>query len=499
MAEPVTAVTVLLYADEVVTVSNIKAGSFSVSESPEFFVTKTCDRKKQESVPCSISFDANKIDFPCSPMNYEKTHFEAKEKSDDDEESDSLDDVGENNNLDAVFNDDTESDDDSTDDDDDSSSLVSDRDSDSSSSIISDETESSIEDESTKLRLKWKMRDREMKVLTKGRSARYTRYVKENEEEARKVALMRLDMKKHSSNFDHDAVWKKCSNSFESVEMSKTSCTSTETKPSPSEKPTSQKLTFVSVYSHLRRLFYFDLYYTLPSFITVILYCIAHLSLSELVGCLISEASKSVTNLNAVYFSVLLMGLILMRTSGHLWQWVHDDEYQLVKFDMHNRKALNELDAKILLWLRRHKLFRIVLNIASLYLCFISVSHFLSSVILPSLFDIRQSILEGLPSQQLEVTTIVKSLLDGGAAPKSLAPLVTGLKGEECLDAEMIYAEDDYYFWSRSSSLYYYMVMGSQAEATGIVSTLGLVTFYSITSGLSIFLLMRTGFEFWNM
>ena len=495
MAELVTKVTVLLYADEVITISSVKAVSLNEPESPESLITKKGDRKTQECVPSSISFDANEIEFPCSPMNYETRQFETKGESEDEdedeEESNSLDEIGETNkNIDADFSDDDDSS---------GSSLVSDRDSDSSSSIISDETESSIEDESTKLRRKWKMRDREIKVLTKGRSARYTRYLKENEEEARKVAHMRLDMKKHLSNFDHGAGWKKCSNSLESIEMSKTSCTSTETKSSPCQKPTNQTLTFASVYSHLRRLFYFDLYYTIPSFITVILYCVAHLSLSELVGCLISEATKSVTDLNTVYFSVLLMGLVLMRTSGHLWQWVHDDEYPLVKFDMHNRKTLNEPDAKILLWLRRHKLFRVILNIASLYLCFNSVSYFLSSVILPSLFDIRTSILDGLPSQKLEVTTVIKSLLDGAATPKSLSPLVTGLKGEECLDADMIYAEDDYYFWSRSSSLYYYMIMGSQADATGIVSTLGLVTFYSITSGLSILLLMKTGFEFWNM
>jgi len=251
------------------------------------------------------------------------------------------------------------------------SSMISGCGSDSSSTdIISEKSITASEADIVSLRRKWIKRDKTLKRLSRGKSTRHSRFLKENENEARKIALMRLEVRRN-----HKAIEQGIRSDTKSTLTNDTIKPETSKPDWQSMEPT--KSGYNSTCSYLCRLFNFETYHSLPCFITVLLYCVMHVSIYELVSTIISELSANSEYQSTVYLLVLLFGLGLMRASGVLWHWIHDDEHPVVKFDMQNRVRLNEPDALIVLWFRRHKWTRNVVHIVSHYLCFCGVSYFL--------------------------------------------------------------------------------------------------------------------------
>ena len=267
----------------------------------------------------------------------------------------------------------------------------------------------------------------------------------------------------------------------------------------------------------IMRLMQFESYHTIPGLITLVLYCTAHLSIYELLSNVFLELTKDARNQSLVYAFTFCVSLLLSRLTGGIWGWVNDDTYAAVKFDMHNRLRLRELDARILRWFRRHPVVKCVVDVVSLYLCFMTVAYFLQFGAMPALLNVRDDIVSALPSSRFHFckTRIREILGDGISYSCSNIDLSEYMNEKACFDdadeivedgpycynteelAEALTEEDETYLLSKVSVSSYYAFVGDNRAA--LTSPMGVIIFFTTTGLLSVGTLFWFGFKFWDM
>jgi len=266
------------------------------------------------------------------------------------------------------------------------------------------------------------------------------------------------------------------------------------------------------------RLVRFEFYHTSGGFVTLVLYCLAHVSLYELMSNLFLECTRRIGySHEVVYSAVFASALILSRLSGGIFAWVEEDTYASIKFDVHNRLRLADFDVLILRWFRRHPAIKYATDIASLYLCFMSVSYFVQYWMLPTLLDARDDILSSLPSMQFDFCkTRLQEILGDGLSSSCSSIDLSGFKGGRacfddsnavsksgtyCYDAKELgeaLTEEDWEFFARevSVSSMYSFVGDSQ---TALTRPAGVIFFYATCAAFSITLLSKVyKFHFWE-
>jgi len=170
----------------------------------------------------------------------------------------------------------------------------------------------------------------------------------------------------------------------------------------------------------------FELYHSLPGAAALLLFCTVHVSTYEFISNLAYEAVEStpatapatsnipdtplvdsdataLMNLTRLYTIMLLVGCLIARYTGLVWNFLGPRAYHRVKFVYHNRLRWGAKDA---LWL--HRLHQCVadsgsgevllgcLHMVAYYLCYIAVFFFLSRLAVTC--DQRESILAKMPS-----------------------------------------------------------------------------------------------------
>lgn len=266
------------------------------------------------------------------------------------------------------------------------------------------------------------------------------------------------------------------------------------------------------------RLLCFEFYHTIPGLATLVLYCLAHLSIYELLNNVFLEATKYTENQRLVYTATFGVCLFLSRLTGGIWGWVKDDTYAAVKFDMHNRLRLRELDARILRWFRRHSVIKCVVDIIALYLCFMTVSYFLQYGVIPTILDARDEVLNSLPSSSHDFckTRLQEILGDGISVSCSNIDLSEYKDENACFDdsntiveggpycydsvelAEALTEEDEQYVLSKISVSSYYAFIGDGRAA--LTRPGSLILFFATTTLLSIGALFWCfEFQFWDL
>ena len=258
--------------------------------------------------------------------------------------------------------------------------------------------------------------------------------------------------------------------------------------------------------------FLFEFYHAVPGYVTMVVYIIAHCSVYEILYHVYLEYISNYLS----YLSILLLGLFLSRISGSLWNWLDMDLYKSVKFEMHNRLRLQEADARILRWFRKNPRVKLLIDIVSSYMCFISVAYFLHSHFLPAFVDIRKNIIEGLPSRNYDMPTPIKNALLGRSPVElSLAAHIgmddTALycfdedsnlneNGQYCYNSQgllnALMAEDESYLGSLVSTSSYYNLLGDSSSA--LVSRLGSLSFFVVNAVISTYVLSKRGHHFWG-
>jgi hypothetical protein len=92
----------------------------------------------------------------------------------------------------------------------------------------------------------------------------------------------------------------------------------------------------------------------------------------------------------------LALGVVLLRCTGDLYWWLSDPDYDLIKFDFHNRRQLRFWDARILAVVRVRHAVRAVLFLVGYHYCYKSMTHLLFWTL--RFFDQSAEILAALPS-----------------------------------------------------------------------------------------------------
>lgn len=160
----------------------------------------------------------------------------------------------------------------------------------------------------------------------------------------------------------------------------------------------------------------FEFYHFFPSILGVVFYCVAHISIYELINNVMLHSLKYKDDTNDhrfEYMCMILLGLALPRFTGGAWKWLNDDLYNGTRFEMHNRLRLGLLDAKIQLWFKKHKSFRDFVDLISVYFVYIGVVYYVCSWLFPFLCDIKGSLLQNLPSKGYGINTNATEVLKG--------------------------------------------------------------------------------------
>jgi len=271
-----------------------------------------------------------------------------------------------------------------------------------------------------------------------------------------------------------------------------------------------------SFVKNLRRFILFERYHTLPAVGALIMYSVAHSSCYELIYQLHLGAFFSIQKWPLVHGLTFLVGVSLVRMSGSIWNWLSSDLYEGVKFDMHNKLRLQDLDARLLRWIRKRKHIRLILDIVGVYLCFISIGYALNEVLLPAVCSIDNRVLEQLPSRTYGMDTGVHVVVDGEARQghassehKFAGVLHTNLRyfigQDQCIADDnayyqdvtaMLHAADAEFLSSRLSYSSYFALFGWQGAP--MVTTQCQLAFNLLNSIVSIVYLFRIGVGFWD-
>jgi len=134
----------------------------------------------------------------------------------------------------------------------------------------------------------------------------------------------------------------------------------------------------------------------------MMVFCCTHVAIYEFVQIAVADCLElnEYYNQTLVYICVFAVAVILARISGGLYEFTSEDAYNSIKFDMHNKLKLGDLDARFLRRIKKHPTAKLLLDVTSLYLTYISANHFLTETMLKNLFDKKEIVLEGLPSMK---------------------------------------------------------------------------------------------------
>ena len=307
------------------------------------------------------------------------------------------------------------------------------------------------------------------RIASSGKSASYIRMLRENEELVKREAMrMVRENKVRENEFakDDDEDDKNNNNRKQSWRPTMT--------------------------SRFRSFVTFESHHSLPAFACLSCYCVAHLAAYETIHGILSELTRNVNQQDAFFLGLLVVAGVFLRLTGGLWDWLDDDRYRGVKYDVHNRLILGSWDTRIHQWFRtRLKAAGVILNLLAIYFCFIAISHFQHSLL--GLLDCRQDILAGLPSRGHKVvdTHVVEKL----EPPLSYtAPACD--REQWCNKNQMLEhlsAADETYLYSQVSISSYYSLMGySGAQA---VRPLAMILYYFTSATLALVALNCLGYK----
>ena len=185
------------------------------------------------------------------------------------------------------------------------------------------------------------------------------------------------------------------------------SFTSTRGKAAPTE----------SLVQKVKRHTLFELFHSLPASVVMLAFCITHVAIYEFFQMFMQDLLElnEYENQNLVYAGVLLVALIIARLSGWVYEFISDEDYESIKFDMHNSLIRGDLDARLLRWFKNHPVLRNILDVVSLYLCYLSANHLVTEYVMKTFLDVRQNVLADLPSMKYpDVSTHIKNVLSFG-------------------------------------------------------------------------------------
>jgi hypothetical protein len=270
----------------------------------------------------------------------------------------------------------------------------------------------------------------------------------------------------------------------------------------------------------------FELRHSLPGCAALVLYCIAHASTYELISNVAYEAvergdsdteNDSDCSKTRLYTVLMVLGCLVARYSGLVWDFVGPTAYRRVKFIYHNRVRCGAMDARGLYWLQQQgEAVGGCVNIVAYYMCYIGVVHFVQELAIYC--DQSDEILARMPSNLYEkaVKTMVKAAVNTTlylcpafdlspdalfgnqtfATPTLWDPLACdyNMWGEE---VEIFGPQDDQYFFEKLSRNSYDHFFGQYFETPLFDSTHHLLFYAALATLAMVSLKTFAGYAFW--
>jgi hypothetical protein len=148
----------------------------------------------------------------------------------------------------------------------------------------------------------------------------------------------------------------------------------------------------------------FEMHASIPAVVVLVVHCLAHNGLYDGLNAIIEATRKYLVHPTEegaridliLYGTLFVLGAFLLRITGDLYWWLSDEDYDIVKFDYHNRLRLRYRDARAVWSIRKRNLLRVTLYMVGYYLSYVSSAVLFHHI--KNLFDERQSIVEHLPS-----------------------------------------------------------------------------------------------------
>lgn len=123
-------------------------------------------------------------------------------------------------------------------------------------------------------------------------------------------------------------------------------------------------------------------YTTVPGLYALVIHCVLHSAFYDLVELLDDYIRQQVKanfpKMNGYRCSMITMfatGFVLIRASGYLYWWMNQADYNCIKFDYHNRLRLDNLDARLLFWVKQRPALQATIFTLGYYLVYNTIHH----------------------------------------------------------------------------------------------------------------------------
>jgi len=266
----------------------------------------------------------------------------------------------------------------------------------------------------------------------------------------------------------------------------------------------------LSITDNVQRRFLFERYHTAPGIVTLLIYIIAHVSCYDALHQLFINSFFRYSYYKLAYLISFVVGIFLLRLTGSIWNWGTVSLYEGVKFDLHNKLRLGDIDIKFIRWVNKRKRLQQFLSIIGIYLCFISVEFALSELFLPKVCRVSDKVIEGLPIKVHGMETWLDSVLeknglqpsyDTDAIDEPSEPFLSFLESgrdDKCtISKDHLEEADSNYLYSKLSYYSYFTLYGWGEDASLISSDCQVLL--SLTNAIiSVSLLFVMGIGFWD-
>lgn len=200
----------------------------------------------------------------------------------------------------------------------------------------------------------------------------------------------------------------------------------------------------------------FEVKYSGLAATTLLCFCVANLAIYDLLYTIVVELVEGVVRPAGVYATLMVTGLLLLRSTGFLWLFLTGKRYRASKKHIQKGLERGSGDARFYTWIEERERLKVLLEVIGFYLCYISLYFFWNKFLLYSV-DQKEDLLRLLPSTQHRSS--MPSLLSSCEAVFAKSANATSAN-ETCESPTLWGPEDVSYIYRNVAKTFYYQYNG---------------------------------------
>ena len=202
--------------------------------------------------------------------------------------------------------------------------------------------------------------------------------------------------------------------------------------------------------------FQFEAKYSGLAATTFLCYCVAHVTIYDFIYTILLELTENAYNSTLVYTGLLVVGLLLLRSTGFLFYFLAGKRYRASRKEIQEGLQRGSWDARFNVWIEHEdrEIAKTVLEVIGFYLCYISI-YFFWNHFLVSFVDQSEELFKLLPSTQHR---LLSDLADDGVSA-SITNATTSEEGT-CETPINWESEDSSFIYRNVAKTFYYQYNG---------------------------------------